>query len=77
MTDAALPLQPGAESAESPQTQSTLARVVQYTGLRMVALFITVLIGVYLTILIANMGGHVDKIRSNYIREHRGDLHRV
>ena len=69
MTDAALPLQPGAESAESPQTQSTLARVVQYTGLRMVALFITVLIGVYLTILIANMGGHVDNIRRNYIRE--------
>ena len=69
MTDAALPLQPGAESAERPQTQSTLARVVQYTGLRMVALFFTVLIGVYLTILIANMGGHVDKIRINYIRE--------
>lgn len=69
MTDAALPLQPGAESAESPQAQTTLARVVQYTGLRMIALFFTVLIGVYLTILIANMGGHVDDIRRNYIRE--------
>lgn len=69
MTDAALPLQPGAESAEIPQSQSTLARVVHYTGMRLVALFFTVLIGVYLTILIANMGGHVDKIRKNYIRE--------
>ncbi len=69
MTDAALPLQPGAESADRPQTQSTLARVVQYTGLRMIALFFTVLIGVYLTILIANMGGHVDEIRKGYIRE--------
>ncbi len=69
MTDAALPLQPGAESAEHPQTQSTLARVVQFTGLRMIALFFTVLIGVYLTILIANMGGHVDKIRKGFIRE--------
>ena len=69
MTDAALPLQPGAESGERQQTQSTLARVVHYTGLRMVALFFTVLIGVYLTILIANMGGHVDDIRRNYIRE--------
>lgn len=69
MTDAALPLQPGAESGERQQTQSTLARVVHYTGLRMVALFVTVLIGVYLTILIANMGGHVDDIRRNYIRE--------
>ncbi len=69
MTDAALPLEPGAESAERPPTQSALMRVVQYTGLRMVALFFTVLIGVYLTILIANMGGHVDKNRINYIRE--------
>ncbi|MDE0431220.1 MAG: ABC transporter permease [Caldilineaceae bacterium] len=69
MTDAAIPIKPVAESAESPQTQSTLARVVQYAGLRMVALFFTVLIGVYLTILIANMGGHVDEIRKGYIRE--------
>ena len=69
MTDAALPLQPDAASAERPETQSTLARVVQYTGLRMVALFFTILIGVYLTILLANMGGYVDQIRKNYIRE--------
>ena len=69
MTDAALPLQPDAASAERPKTQSTLARVVQYTGLRMVALFFTILIGVYLTILLANMGGYVDQIRKNYIRE--------
>ncbi len=69
MTDAALPLEPGAESAERPPTQSALMRVVQYTSMRMVALFFTVLIGVYLAILVANMGGHVDKIRLNYIRE--------
>ncbi|MDE0196553.1 MAG: ABC transporter permease [Caldilineaceae bacterium] len=69
MTDAALPLQPDAASAERPETQSTLARVVQYTGLRMVALFFTILIGVYLTILLANMGGYVDEIRKNHIRE--------
>ncbi|MCY4090449.1 MAG: ABC transporter permease [Caldilineaceae bacterium] len=69
MTDAALPLQPGAESAKRSKTQSTLTRVVQFTVLRMVALFFTVLIGVYLTILIANMGGHVDEIRKGYIRE--------
>ena len=69
MTDAALPLQPGAESAESSKTQSTLTRVVHYTAMRMVAMFFTVLVGVYLTILIANMGGHVDEIRKGYIRE--------
>ena len=36
---------------------------------RMVVLFITVVIGVYLTILIANMGGFVDKIQRGQIEE--------
>ena len=63
------PSNPTPASAERPETQSTLARVVQYTGLRMIALFFTILIGVYLTILLANMGGYVDQIRKNYIRE--------
>jgi peptide/nickel transport system permease protein len=44
-------------------------RLVKYTGLRLLALFFTVVVGVYLTILIANMGGYVDKIRSAQIRE--------
>ncbi|MDE0141570.1 MAG: ABC transporter permease [Caldilineaceae bacterium] len=69
MTDAALPLQPDAASVERPKSQSTLSRVVQYTGLRMIAMLITIMIGVYLTIIIANMGGHVDNIRKGYIRE--------
>ncbi|MYJ77348.1 MAG: ABC transporter permease, partial [Caldilineaceae bacterium SB0670_bin_27] len=68
MTDAALPLQPDAASVERPKSQSTLSRVVQYTGLRMIAMPITIMIGVYLTIIIANMGGHVDNIRKGYIR---------
>lgn len=46
-----------------------LLRVVKYTGVRLLALMVTVLIGLYLTILIANMGGHVDDIRRNQIRE--------
>jgi len=69
MTDAALPLQPDAASVERPTSQSTLTRVVHYTGMRMIAMLITILIGVYLTIIIANMGGHVDNIRRGYIRE--------
>ena len=69
MTEAALPPQPGAGSAGIPQTQSAFMRVVQYTALRMIALFFTVVIGVYLAILVANMGGHVDEIRRGYIRE--------
>ncbi len=34
-----------------------------FTGKRLLALFVTVVIGVYLTILIANMGGQVDELR--------------
>ncbi len=69
MTEATLPLQPGAESVENAKTQSAFTRVVQYSSLRLLALFVTVVIGVYLTIIIANMGGHVDEIRRGYIRE--------
>ncbi len=48
---------------------STLGRVVRYTGMRLVTLFITVVIGVFLTIMIANMGGYVDTIMRNDIRD--------
>ena len=44
-------------------------RVAKYTGVRIISLAITVVIGLYLTILIANMGGYVDTIRRAQIRE--------
>jgi len=44
-------------------------RMLRYTALRLIALFFTVVVGVYLTILIANMGGYVDNIRRAQIRE--------
>lgn len=40
-----------------------LRRLAVFTAKRVVALFITVVIGVYLTIFIANMGGKVDELR--------------
>jgi len=49
-------------------SDSTLSRVAKYTALRLVTLFVTVLIGIYLTILIANMGGYVDTIMGNEIK---------
>ncbi len=49
---------------------STFSRVAKYTAVRTVLLFLTVLVGVYLTILIANMGGYVDEIRRGAIREY-------
>jgi peptide/nickel transport system permease protein len=44
-------------------------RVAKYTAMRIVVLFITVVIGIYLVILVANMGGYVDEIRRGAIRE--------
>jgi len=50
------------EKAVKP-ADSTLSRILKYSGVRLVSLAITVVIGLYLTILIANMGGYVDQIR--------------
>lgn len=47
----------------------TLSRILRYAGTRLVGLFFAIVVGVYLTILIANMGGHVDNIRRGQIRE--------
>ncbi len=60
---------PGAESRRSSVAGSTRARVARYGLVRLITLFITVVIGVYLTIMIANMGGYVDQIMRGEIRE--------
>ncbi|HUI89530.1 MAG TPA: ABC transporter permease [Anaerolineales bacterium] len=54
--------QSGLEVFRKRASNSTFLRVIRYTGLRLITLFVTVVIGIYLTILIANMGGYVDKI---------------
>ncbi len=59
-------------SVEAPKAQggvSTWKRVLRYTLVRSIMLLVTVVVGVYLTVLIANMGGHVDEIRRAMIRE--------
>ena len=48
---------------------STLRRLSRYVVVRLLVLFATVVIGVYLTIMIANMGGHVDRIMKSEIRD--------
>jgi peptide/nickel transport system permease protein len=57
------------ETIKKPSTTSTFVRVTRYTVVRIISLFITVVVGVYLTILIANMGGYVDQIMRSEIRE--------
>ncbi len=49
--------------------RSNLSRVLKYFLLRILALGVTVIIGVYIAILISNMGGAVDEIRKSQIRE--------
>ncbi|MBP9502177.1 MAG: ABC transporter permease [Candidatus Promineofilum sp.] len=55
-------------SARKARIQS-IRQLVRYTVLKLVALVVTVAIGVYITILVANMGGAVDKMRLATIRE--------
>lgn len=57
------------EASSKKARIQTIRRLARYTSIKLVALFITVVIGVYITILIANMGGHVDEIRRGVIRE--------
>ena len=66
-----LPLPKTTHQAEQKKKSgsTTLSRVARYTALRTITLAITTVVAVYLTILIANMGGYVDKIRMAQIRE--------
>lgn len=48
---------------------ASVLRVGQYMVVRLVTLFLTVVVGVYLTIMIANMGGYVDQIKRFEIQE--------
>lgn len=57
------------EEARKKGGTSTFSRVARYTIIRILSLTVTVLIGLYLTIIIANMGGYVDTIRLAQIRE--------
>jgi peptide/nickel transport system permease protein len=69
MSEATFAAEPKTAAPEKQAGRSTLARVARYSTVRLVSLSITVVIGVYLTILIANMGGYVDKIQRGEIQE--------
>ncbi len=57
------------EASSRKARSETIIRLLRYTGLRLLALFLTVAAGVYITVLVANMGGYVDEIRRGQIRE--------
>jgi peptide/nickel transport system permease protein len=60
------------EAASKKARNSAIVRLIRYTAVKLLALFLTIVVGVYLTILIANMGGYVDEIRRAAIREQIG-----
>jgi peptide/nickel transport system permease protein len=49
--------------------ENTFTRVSRYVVVRLLTLFVTVVISIYLTIMIANMGGYVDQIIKGEIRD--------
>ncbi len=53
----------------SPNLRGDLARIAAYTGRRLLVLLVTVMIGVYATIWVANMGGKLDELRTVQIRD--------
>ena len=61
--------EPAPPAEGKTRANSTFIRVFRYSLLRIVSMMVTVTIGVYLTILIANMGGYVDTIMRNEIRD--------
>lgn len=69
MTVAATEPQAVLKAEKKPMSNSTVVRVLRYSAVRLITLFVTVVIGIYLTILIANMGGYVDQIMRNDVRE--------
>jgi peptide/nickel transport system permease protein len=60
--------QPSPSTSRASGFLRDLRRVGLFTVLRLFGLFVTVLVGVYLTIVIANMGGKVDELRIVQIR---------
>ena len=68
-------LSPGERPAPRPgcgRWWSTLLRVARYTAVKALILFATVVVGIYLTILVVNLGDHVDEIFRGQIEHQVG-----
>jgi len=57
------------QAIAAPRTVRPFLRILQYAAVRLVTMLVTVVIAVFLTIMIANMGGYVDQIQRGIIRE--------
>jgi peptide/nickel transport system permease protein len=61
------------ENRQNPRA-SGYGRVLKYALLKAITLFLTVAVGLYLTITVLNLGGYVDKIFSSLIDESIGGM---
>jgi len=61
--------QTGATKVSSKKRPNAWLRLARYTGIKLIALAFSITVGMYLTILVANMGGYVDEIMKGQIRE--------
>ena len=61
--------QTGAARESSKKKPNAWLRLARYTGIKLIALAFSITVGLYLTILVANMGGYVDEIMKGQIRE--------
>ncbi len=68
MSSESMPIAPKIPS-KGAEVLATFGRLLRYSLVRLVSLFATVVVGVFLTIMIANMGGYVDEIMRAQIRE--------
>jgi peptide/nickel transport system permease protein len=69
MAEVSLPIQTDVKVSVRSGFFGTVTRIVKYMTLKMIMIFTTVVVGVYLTIIIANMGGYVDRIQEGQIGE--------
>lgn len=70
MADSPLSIeQTGATKVSTKKRPNAWLRLGQYTGKKLISLAFSITVGLYLTILVANMGGYVDEIMKGQIRE--------
>jgi peptide/nickel transport system permease protein len=69
MAEVSLPITSDVHASVRSGFVRTVSRVLKYMTLKIAILVVTVVASVYLTILIANMGGYVDRIQEGIIQE--------
>jgi len=69
MTEGSITVDTGVEPVAQQKAPNNFLKLLRYTVIKLFTLFIAVAIGMYLTILIAQMGGYVDEIIRNQVRD--------